>query len=110
MEALRDRTHEFPREMSQVYALFELDEKTQRDILRSSLVIRTAIAGMERVMCDKRRRHFMDLWQTTDCIATPDLGQYYLQKMSAEVQRIRELDRQRQVNFADLAHVPLEFR
>ncbi len=107
MEMLRDRCTEFPREMSQVYGLFELDEKTNKDVLRASLVIRTAVAGMERVMCDKRRRHFMDLWQSTDCVATPDLGVYYLQKMDAEVKRIRELDRQRQVNFADLAKAPL---
>jgi DNA primase len=107
MGRLRDRCTEFPREMSQVYALFELDEKTNRDVLRAPLVIRAAVAGMERVMCDKRRRHFMDLWQSTDCVAAPDLGQYYLQKMDAEVKRIRELDRQRQVNFADLARSPL---
>jgi DNA primase len=107
MEQLRDRCVEFPREMTQVYSLFELDEKTQRDILRAPLVIRSAVAGMERVMCEKRRRHFLDLFKTTDCVATPELGQYYQQKIHAEDQRIRELDRQRQVNFTDLVKVPL---
>jgi DNA primase len=108
MEQLRDRCTEFPREMNQVYALFELDEKTQLDVLRSPLVIRSALAGMEQVMCDKRRRHFLDLWKVTDCVATPELGQYYVQKMQAEEQRLKELDRQRRTNFTDLVKVPLE--
>ncbi len=108
MEQLRDRCTEFPREMNQVYALFELDEKTQLDVLRSPLVIRSALAGMEQVMCDKRRRHFLDLWKVTDCVASPELGQYYVQKMQAEEQRLKELDRQRRTNFADLVKVPLE--
>jgi DNA primase len=106
-EQLLDRCTEFPREMSQVYSLFELDEKTQRDILRAELVIRSATAGMERVMCEKRYRHFLDLWEKTDLTATPELGQYYQQKAYVEKQRIAELDRLRQVSFTDLVQVPL---
>lgn len=103
---LRDRCTEFPTEMTQVYRLFELDEKTTTDIQRAELVIRTAAAAMERVMCEKRRRHFLDLWKNTDFVTSPDLGQYYQQKVYAEDQRIRELDRQRQVNFSDLVLSP----
>lgn len=107
LERLRDRTHNFPREMSQVYSLFELDEKTQRDILRAPLVIRSATAGIERVMCEKRYRHFLDLWQKTDLSTTPDLGQFYQQKAYVEKQRITELDRLRQVSFVDLVQAPI---
>ncbi|MGV0025131.1 DNA primase [Phormidesmis priestleyi] len=107
LSRLRDRCTDFPREMAQVYALFELDEKTKSDILRAPLVIRSAAAAMERVMCEKRRRHFLDLWKNTDCVATSELGQYYQQKIHAEDQRIRELDRQRNVNFADLVQAPI---
>lgn len=107
LEQLRDRTHNFPREMSQVYALFELDEKTQRDILRAPLVIRSATAGIERVMCEKRYRHFLDLWQKTDLVTTPDLGQFYQQKAYVEKQRITELDRLRNVSFVDLVQSPI---
>ncbi|MBW4440501.1 MAG: DNA primase [Plectolyngbya sp. WJT66-NPBG17] len=106
-ERLRDRTHDFPREMSQVYSLFELDEKTNRDILRASLVIRSATAGIERVMCEKRYRHFLDLWEKTDLSTTPDLGQFYQQKAYVEKQRITELDRLRQVSFIDLVQSPI---
>lgn len=106
-EALRDRTHDFPREMSQVFSLFELDEKTKRDILRAPLVIRSATAGIERVMCEKRYRHFLDLWEKTDLSTTPDLGQFYQQKAYVEKQRIAELDRLRQVSFVDLVQAPI---
>ncbi len=106
-EQLRDRTHDFPREMSQIYSLFELDEKTNRDILRAPLVIRSATAGIERVMCEKRYRHFLDLWEKTDLGTTPDLGQFYQQKAYVEKQRIAELDRLRQVSFVDLVQSPI---
>jgi DNA primase len=106
LSMLRDRCTEFPAELSHVYWMFELDEKTSRDIQRAPLTIRTAMAAMERVMCEKRRRHFLDLWKKTDFITNLELGQYYQQKIYAEDQRIQELDRQRQVQFSDLVQVP----
>lgn len=104
---LQDRCTEFPAEMSQIYALFHLDEKTRNDIQRAPLVIRVTTACMERVMCEKRRRHFLDLWQKTDCTVT-ELSQYYQERVYSEDTRIRELDRQRQIDFADLVQVPWE--
>jgi DNA primase len=106
LSMMRDRCTEFPNEMSRIYWMFELDEKTSSDIQRAPLAIRTALAAIERVMCEKRRRHFLDLWKTTDFVTNPDLGQYYQQKVYAEDQRIKELDRQRQVQFNDLIQVP----
>lgn len=102
IERLQDRCTDFPREMTQVYGLFQLDEKTTSDLGRAGLVVRASVAAMEQVMCEKRRRHFLDLWKTTDFTASPDLGQYYQQKIATEERRIRELDHQRQVNFTDL--------
>ncbi|MCY7275591.1 MAG: DNA primase [Phormidesmis sp. CAN_BIN44] len=104
---LRDRCTDFPREMSQVYSLLELDEKTKLDILRADLVIRSAAAALEEVMCEKRRRHFLDLWNTTDRVTNPELAHYYQQKWELEWKRIQELKRQREVNFVDLAKVPI---
>jgi DNA primase len=104
---LRDRCTDFPREMSQVYSLLELDEKTKLDILRADLVIRSAAAALEEVMCEKRRRHFSDLWKTTDFVTNPELAHHYQQKMQSEVKRIQELKQQREVNFVDLAKVPI---
>ncbi|MBF2001513.1 MAG: DNA primase [Synechococcales cyanobacterium M58_A2018_015] len=104
---LYDRGEEFPDQLQQTYALFQLDEKTQRDLLRAPLVIRAATACMERIMCEKRCRHFLSLWEKLDHSASAELRQYYQQQIYAEKQRIAELDReQRQVTFHDLAQLP----
>jgi DNA primase len=104
---LQDRCAEFADKAASVYPLFQLDEKTKRDIVRAPLVIRAAIASVERVMCEKRRRHFLDLWKQTDCTQNTDLSQYYQQQIYAENQRIAELDQQqRQVTLDDLAQLP----
>ncbi|WP_068816412.1 DNA primase [Phormidesmis priestleyi] len=107
MSLLRDRCTDFPREMTQVYALFELNEKTERDILRAELGIRSAAAALEEILCEKRRRHFSDLWKTTDFVTNPELAHHYQQKMQSEVKRIQELKHLREVNFVDLAKVPI---
>ncbi|MBD2021322.1 DNA primase, partial [Leptolyngbya sp. FACHB-36] len=88
---LQDRCIEHPREMTQLYPLFQLDEKTKRDILRAPLAIRAATASMERVMCDKRCRHFQELWADSSAIA--ELSEYYQEKIYHEKRRMAELDR-----------------
>jgi DNA primase len=105
LSVLRDRAAEFPQDLTHIFWLFELDEKTELEVNRAALVIRTATASMERVMCEKRRRHFFDLWKNTDVVASPDLGQYYQQKIYAEDQRIKALDQERHTNFNDLVQV-----
>ena len=98
---------EFPRELVQVCRFLQLDEKTSADIERAALVIRSATATLERVICEKRRRHLLDLWKSTDIVANPDLGQHYQQRIQAEDRRMLELDRLRQTQFNDLIETPL---
>ncbi|MEM6591832.1 MAG: DNA primase, partial [Cyanobacteria bacterium P01_C01_bin.73] len=83
-----------------------LDEKNQRDILRSPLVIRAAIAAMEKHLCEKRYRHFLNLWQATDCTASPALHIHYQKQVYAEKQRIEALEKQRHTHFEDLLNLP----
>jgi DNA primase len=107
IDRLQDRCTQFPREMMSVYALFQPDEKTLLDIQRRAvLIIRTATAALERVMCEKRCRHFQNLWEQTDCETATELSQFYWQKIQTEKCRIAELDRQRQVSFVDLVQNP----
>ncbi len=106
LPVLRQRCAEFPREFTQVVPLFQLDEKTRQDILRAPLTIRAATACIERVMCEKRCRHFLTLWEKIDCSTAIELGRYYQQQIYNEKQRIEELDRQRLVSFTDLVELP----
>ncbi|MBF2080202.1 MAG: DNA primase [Synechococcales cyanobacterium T60_A2020_003] len=105
-DELRDRCSTLP-ESNAIQSLFHLDEKTHRDILRAPLVIRAATACMERVMCEKRYRHFNELWLQTDFATQPEEALKYQQQMYAEKQRIRDLEQtERRVTFADLTQTP----
>ncbi|NET51143.1 MAG: hypothetical protein F6K09_21175, partial [Merismopedia sp. SIO2A8] len=97
---------DFTHQLDQVAYLFQLDEKTQRDILRAPLVIQAATDCLERVMCEKRYQHFRDLWAQTDITLAPDLCELYQQQLYAEKRRMQELDQQRSVSFEDLAQLP----
>lgn len=106
ISALQDRYVQFPKEMAFVSHLFYLEEKTKHDILRQPLAIRGAAACMERVMCEKRYRYFMQQLLQTDPTANPELAQSYQEQFRAEKVRIWELDRQRHTTFSDLVQLP----
>ncbi|MGK7889694.1 MAG: DNA primase [Leptolyngbyaceae cyanobacterium] len=93
-------------QLEQVSHLFQLNEKTKRDILRAPLVIKAATDCLERVMCEKRYQHFRDLLQQTDITAAPELCERYQQQLYAEKRRMQELDQRRSVSFEDLAQLP----
>lgn len=106
LEQLRNLASESTGPLSQVHHLLYLNEKTQRDILRAPLIIRAAVACMERTLCEKRYRYFLKLWQETDIGDHPKESAYYQQQSYGEKKRIAELDRERQVAFEDLAGLP----
>ena len=89
-------------EIAQVSPLFHLDEKTQQDLLRGTQVIQAATACMERVLCEKRYRSFLDLWEQTDPINEPENSQLYYQSLYAAQRRLQELDLMRQFCLTDL--------
>jgi DNA primase len=107
VETLRNFSAESTGPLSQVHHLLYLDEKTQIDTVREPLVIRAAIACLERNMCEKRYRRLLELWQAGDFSKTPETHAEYQRQIIAEKSRISELDREeRSVDFADLAGVP----
>ena len=87
-------------------ALLHLGEKTKRDVLRAPLIIRAAAACMEKNLCEKRYRHFLALWEKTDCTTAPDQFAEYQRQIYAEKRRIEALEKDRQVTFEDLATIP----
>lgn len=107
LSLLEGSNGEMLNDSSHIYALFQLSETRKVDTKRATLVIRTAIASLEKVMCEKRRRHFLDFLKGLDWSAAPDLGLTYQKKILAEDQRIRELEQERNIILADLVQVPL---
>ncbi|BCX08668.1 MAG: hypothetical protein KatS3mg066_2527 [Fischerella sp.] len=57
---------------------------------------------MERVLREKRYRHFLELWEQTDPQTEPQRWQSYYQAFYAEKLRLQELDKQRQFSLTDL--------
>jgi DNA primase len=103
ISTVQDRCLEFPEEMKSVTHLFHLNEKTQKDIIsHHDKLIQAATACMERVIREKRCRHFWELLDQTDPEAEPQRWQSYYQAFYAEKQRLQELERQRQFSIADL--------
>lgn len=103
---LHDRLSDQSEMLSQVARVLYSDEKQYIDLLRSPLVIRAAMACIERVMCQKRYRHVLVLWSETDATANPELSRHYQTQIYEEKARIAELDRQRYTDFEDLIQFP----
>ncbi|MBD2336507.1 DNA primase [Calothrix sp. FACHB-156] len=102
MSNLQDRYLELAEDLNLVSHLFHLNEKSKKDIMRTPQVVQAAIACMERVMREKRYRHFLELWQETDPETEPERWQSYYQAFYTEKLQLQELDRQRQFSITDL--------
>ena len=50
---------------------------------------------MEKNLCKKRSRHFLTLWEKTDCAADSEPFAYYQSQIYAEKRRIEALDKER---------------
>ncbi|MHC5765905.1 MAG: DNA primase [Nostoc sp.] len=99
---LQDRFLEFDSEIGLISHLFHVDEKNQKEILRTPQVVQAAIACMDLVMLEKRYRHFLELWQQTDPEAEPERYQYYYQAFYAEKIKLQQIDRQRLFSITEL--------
>lgn len=95
--AVQDLCVDHPKEMKQVYELLHLNEKTELDILRPALAIQAASASLERIMCEKRCRHLLDLWEEAIQLAKQDwthkpvLSSYLVNILEHETEHVQEL-------------------
>ncbi|MGD1865514.1 MAG: DNA primase [Phormidesmis sp.] len=69
---LRNLASESTGPISLVSHLLYLGEKSRLDTVRPTLVIRAAIACLERNMCEKRYRLLLELWQSGDFSKPPE--------------------------------------
>ena len=92
---MQDRCLEFEIDTSLVSRLFHLDEKTQKELTRAPQVVQATTACMERVLREKRYRHYLELWEQTE-------QQSYYDAFYSEKMKLQELDRQRLFSLTDL--------
>ncbi|WP_427162823.1 DNA primase [Aliinostoc sp. HNIBRCY26] len=102
ISSLQDRYLELAEDISSIAHLFYLNEKSKKEIMRTPQVVQAAIACMERVLREKRYRHFLELWQETDPDTEPDKWQSYYQAFYSEKLKLQELDRERQFSITEL--------
>ncbi|MEH2377719.1 MAG: DNA primase [Nostoc sp.] len=102
ISTLENRYLESSEELGLVSHLFHLNEKWNKEILRTPQVVQAAIACMDLVMLEKRYRHFLELWQKTDPEAEPERYQSYYQAFYAEKIKLQKIDRQRLFSITEL--------
>ncbi|WP_071191827.1 DNA primase [Trichormus sp. NMC-1] len=102
ISSLQNRYLELSEELVLVAHLFHLNEKTNKEILRTPQVVQATLACMEIVLREKRCRHFMELWENIDIQAEPEKYKYYADAMYAEKTRLQELDKLRQFSITEL--------
>ncbi|WGV25917.1 DNA primase [Halotia branconii] len=102
ISTLQNRYLQLSEDLGVVSHLFHLNEKWKKEIMRTPQVVQAAIACMNLVMIEKRYRHFLELWQTTDPEAEPERYQSYYQAFYAEKIKLQKIDRQRLFSITEL--------
>ena len=86
---------------SRVEHLFNLDEHTAEEIQRSPLVLRAAIACLEKFACEQKRKYYLNKLQSKEPEDLAKKVEYY-QSFIITQQRLQELEKQRNVTISDL--------
>jgi DNA primase len=101
MAKLQDSMAEYPGRANQIKHLFNLDEHTAEEIQRSPLVLRAAIACLEKFACEQQRKYYLNKLQSNDPEDLAKKIEYY-QSFTTTQQRLQELAQQRNVTIDDL--------
>ncbi len=87
-------------EMAQVSHLFNLDERTSQEILRSTLVIRAAGACLEKAACEQQRSYYLAQWQRADM--APERKQECYELFYEAQRKLESIEQQRLFSMTDL--------
>ncbi len=98
---LQDLLGEHPVRTAQINHLFHLDEHIAEEIQRSPLVMRAAIACLEKFTCEQKCKEYLNKLKSQD---PEDLAKRIedYQSLVAVKKRLQELEQQRTVSISDL--------
>ncbi|WP_017302837.1 DNA primase [Spirulina subsalsa] len=102
LKHLRQLSATHSTEMNAVLPLLYLDENQPHEILRAPLLIRAAIASLQRVTYEKTRRHCLEQLKKLDPVQDADQFQYYSQELQNLCKLIQELDQMRYASLLDV--------
>lgn len=89
----------------QLQHLLWLDDNSRIGLLRPQIVVKTAIAKIQFVMCEKREKHWLALFKSKDVIADPAFGHHCQAKIQEEKQRKAEIHKLIGVNYLDISGI-----
>jgi DNA primase len=98
---LQDLAIEHPTRTAQISHLFHLDEHKAEEINRSPLVLRAAVACLEKFTCEQKRKDYLNKLQSETPEDLANRTEYY-HSFSTVQKRLQELDRERIFTIADL--------
>jgi DNA primase len=87
----------------QLQHLLWLDENSRIGLLRPQIVVRTAIAKIQYIMCEKHEKDWLTKYGSVDVIADPAFGYECQAKVKEARQRKAEIRKQIEVNYLDLS-------
>ncbi|MGK7925663.1 MAG: DNA primase [Spirulina sp.] len=96
MARLQDLNMEFPEQLAKIGHLFHLTEKQADDIvLRVPLLIRAAIAALEKVTYEKNLNYCLARWKQLDLATNFEEMTHLSQEIQNAKQKIAELEKER---------------
>jgi DNA primase len=98
---LQDLAIEHPVRTAQISHLFHLDEHKAEEINRSPLVLRAAVACLEKFTCEQKRKDYLNKLQSQTPEDLANRTEYY-QSFSTVQQRLQELAKERIFTISDL--------
>ena len=101
LSKLQDSIFEDRVQAARVEHLFNLDEHTAEEIQRSPLVLRAAIACLEKFACEQKRKYYLNKLQSKEPDDLTKKVEYY-QLFATTQQRLQELEKLRIVTISDL--------
>ena len=99
---LQERLIQSPEIFNKLNHLFYLNEHRSADLNRINLIIRSAIATLERIMIEKYRTYCLEKWKNLDPHQEEKTFKYYIEEFYEAEAKIKELDQQRQFNYLEI--------
>ena len=87
----------------QLQHLLWLDENSRIGLLRPQIVVRTAIAKIQYIMCEKHEKDWLSKYGSADLITDPAFGYECQTRIKEARQRKAEIRKQIEVNYLDLS-------
>ncbi len=95
LENLQIKLIEHSEKMKAINHLLIVNQEKQEKTYRAALIIRSAIATMELVICKKYWRDCLDKWQKTDQFTDANNWKYYYQEIQNTKAKMTQLEQER---------------